>query len=127
MPEEKFEAHLQKTIAVAVAAVEGVAGVIAAAKAERHKAQAERREAREKELATRLTALPKAKFGVILADPEWPFDVWSDKGLTNTSAANHYPTSDIETIKQRNVASISADDCVLFLWATVPISHRPSK
>jgi N6-adenosine-specific RNA methylase IME4 len=35
--------------------------------------------------------------------------------------SNHYPTSDIEVIKRRDVPSIAADDCVLFLWATVPM------
>jgi len=35
--------------------------------------------------------------------------------------ANHYPTSDVEVIKARDVPSIAADDCVLFLWATVPM------
>lgn len=37
------------------------------------------------------------------------------------SADNHYPTSSVEEIMARDVASISADDCVLFLWATAPM------
>jgi len=59
---------------------------------------------------------------VILADPEWQFEVWSkEAGQAMTSAENHYPTSTLEEIKARDVPSISADSCVLFLWATVPM------
>jgi N6-adenosine-specific RNA methylase IME4 len=39
----------------------------------------------------------------------------------DSAADNHYPTSELETIKARDVASIAADDCVLFLWATAPM------
>jgi len=37
------------------------------------------------------------------------------------AADNHYPTSCTEVIAGRPVASIAAKDCVLFLWATVPM------
>jgi hypothetical protein len=37
------------------------------------------------------------------------------------AAENHYPTSALEEIKALAVASIAAPDCVLFLWATVPM------
>lgn len=87
----------------------------------RHKIAIDKRQAREAELGARIVAMPTAKFGVILADPEWRFETFSEKGKTDTSAENHYPTSDLETIKQRDVPSISADHCVLFLWATVPM------
>jgi N6-adenosine-specific RNA methylase IME4 len=79
------------------------------------------RKRREEQLAKELKALPVKKYGVILADPEWKFETWSPDGLTNTSADNHYPTSPLDKIKQRDLASISADDAVLFLWATVPM------
>ena len=79
------------------------------------------RKRREEQLAKELKALPVKKYGVILADPEWKFETWSPDGLINTSADNHYPTSPLDKIKQRDVASISADDAVLFLWATVPM------
>ena len=66
-------------------------------------------------------ALPGKKYGVVYADPEWKFEVWSEKGKTSASAENHYPCSELEDIKQRDVASIAADDCVLWLWATAPM------
>ena len=79
------------------------------------------RDEREADLGARQCALPEAKFGVILADPEWRFEPWSrDSGL-DRAADNHYPTSAVEEIAARDVASIAADDCVLFLWATAPM------
>jgi N6-adenosine-specific RNA methylase IME4 len=71
---------------------------------------------KERMLGVKQQALPKKKYGVIVADPEWDFKVWSEKGK-----ANHYPVSDIDKIKARAVPGIAADDCVLFLWATVPM------
>jgi N6-adenosine-specific RNA methylase IME4 len=79
-----------------------------------------RRAEREAELAGKIQALPQAKFAVIYADPEWRFEVWSEKGQ-DRAAANHYPTSPIEVIVARDVPSIAADDCALFLWATAPM------
>lgn len=82
--------------------------------------KAEKRAAKEAELAAKQTALPNKKFGVIYADPEWKFETYSENGM-DRAADNHYPTSTTETIMSRDVASIAADDCVLFLWATVPM------
>jgi N6-adenosine-specific RNA methylase IME4 len=81
----------------------------------------ESRQRREAELGAKLRALPDKRYGVIYADPEWRFETYSDEGRLNTSAENHYPTSPLEVIKARDVPSIAADDCCLFLWATVPM------
>jgi hypothetical protein len=59
--------------------------------------------------------LPDAKYGVIVADPEWHDEVYSEKTGICKHPSLHYPTSDVETIKARQVASIAADDCVLLL------------
>ena len=83
--------------------------------------RAQQRARREQELASKLTALPDKKYGVIVADPEWKFETYSPKGLTEKSAATHYVTSELVDIKTRDVASIAADDCVLFLWGTNPM------
>lgn len=83
--------------------------------------KAERRAAREHELAARIAALPKKKYGVVYADPEWRFEPRSRETGMDRSADNHYPTSSTDEICARDVASIAADDCVLFLWATVPM------
>lgn len=86
----------------------------------RGETKAERRTVREAELATRVKALPDRRYGVVLADPEWRFEVRSRVTGLDRSADNHYPTSSLEEIARRPVASIAAPDCALFLWATMP-------
>jgi N6-adenosine-specific RNA methylase IME4 len=80
-----------------------------------------RRAKRERDLAEKQTALPTKKYGVIVADPEWRFEPWSRETGMDRAADNHYPTSCLDVIKARDVASIAAPDCVLFLWATAPM------
>lgn len=80
----------------------------------------ERRANHERVLGAMQMSLPNKRYGVILADPEWRFEVWGENGL-DRAPDNHYPTSPIEAIKARPVQDIAARDCVLFLWATVPI------
>jgi len=59
------------------------------------------------------------KFGVIMADPNWEFKTYSAKGQKK-SAQRHYACRDAGWIASLDVASIAADDCALFLWATWP-------
>jgi len=59
--------------------------------------------------------LPSGKYEVILADPPWEYDFCKDN---SDSINNHYPTMTVEEIKNLEVPS--ADDAVLFLWATAP-------
>lgn len=81
----------------------------------------ERRAARERILGGIQHALPAKRYGVILADPEWRFEPWSRQTGMDRAADNHYPTSCTEVIAARDVPSIAAPDCVLFLWATAPM------
>jgi N6-adenosine-specific RNA methylase IME4 len=83
--------------------------------------KAERRAEREIELAAKVVALPTKRYGVIVADPEWRFEPYSWETGMDRAADNHYPTSVTEDIAKRDVPSIAADDCVLFLWATAPM------
>ena len=83
--------------------------------------KAARRSQRERELGAKQTKLPERKYGVIVADPEWRFEPRSRETGIDRSADNHYPTSPTEAIIARDVASIAADDCALFLWATAPM------
>jgi N6-adenosine-specific RNA methylase IME4 len=83
--------------------------------------KAEKRAQRELDLASKQVALPSKRYGVILSDPEWRFEPYSRESGMDRAADNHYPTSSTEIIAERDVASIAADDCVLFLWATVPM------
>jgi N6-adenosine-specific RNA methylase IME4 len=88
----------------------------------KHVAQKLRRESHELELATATEAasrtLGEKLYGVIYADPPWRFQVYAESGM-DLLADNHYPTMPTEAIKQIEVPA--ADNCALFLWATVPL------
>lgn len=108
--DEPTRAALKKAIAPTVKAI----------RAEAQAEKKERRAERETTLAGKIRALPSEKFGVIVADPEWLWESYSEETGMDRAAANHYPTSSTEIIAQRDVPSIAATDCVLFLWATAP-------
>lgn len=57
-------------------------------------------------------------YGVIYADPPWKFETHSENGM-DRSADNHYPTMSMFDMLSLSVPA--ADDCVLFMWATVPM------
>jgi len=77
----------------------------------------------------RLNYLPRNHFKAILADPPWLWKSWGKwrgqrKGMApvgGRDVANHYDLSETEDICQLPVAELSAEDCVLFLWATWPM------
>jgi N6-adenosine-specific RNA methylase IME4 len=121
MSEDEFNAQKQRKIDIAIAIAEKNKDLISAARMERHKSKQQKRKQREQALANKQLSLPAKKYGVIYADPEWQFEFWSELGRTNSSADNHYPTSELEVIKNRDVGSIAAPDSALFLWATVPM------
>lgn len=79
-----------------------------------------RRKIREMQLGAKQRAFPAKKYGVVLADPEWPFATWSDAGK-DRAAENHYPTSLLPVIAARPVGELAAPDCALFLWITRPL------
>lgn len=78
--------------------------------------------------------LPNEKYDVIYADPPWDYGgkMQYDKSCIKTinvnfkkdifiSAANFkYPTLKLSELKKLKVQSISADDCILFMWTTGP-------
>lgn len=114
--ERAFDAMIERTRASILA---GKATVIdQAANTEEKKT---RRQNRERVLGECQSALPNKQYGVILADPEWRFEVYSRDTGMDRSADNHYPTSATDAICARPVGDIAANDCVLFLWATVPM------
>lgn len=82
-------------------------------------ARAEKESALAEKIATLSTTSGSKLYGVIYADPEWQFDVYSRETGLDRSADNHYPTSALDIIKARKIPA--ADDCVCFLWATVPM------
>jgi hypothetical protein len=65
------------------------------------------------------------RFGVIYADPPWPFETWGGaSGKVHTAVDNHYNTSTLDEIAKLPVARLAADNCVLLPWCTWP--HSPS-
>ena len=60
------------------------------------------------------------KFSVIYADPPWSFRPWSNKG-NGKAASNHYRVMNLAQIKAMKVESLADDDCVLLMWATMPM------
>lgn len=57
------------------------------------------------------------KFDIILADPPWDFETWSDKGRDRSP---DYPLMDLDDIMKLPVKSIASNNSVLFLWCTNP-------
>ena len=58
------------------------------------------------------------KYNIIHADPPWSY---KDKALSgNRGACCKYPVMSIEDICNLPVKDIAGDDCVLFLWVTMP-------
>lgn len=60
------------------------------------------------------------KYKIIYADPPWQYRVYSKKGL-GRSAERHYSTMPLKDICSLPVSDLSDDDCVLFMWTTVPL------
>lgn len=61
---------------------------------------------------------PNKKYTVIYADPPWSY---KDKASAGKRGAGFkYPTQSLEWIKSLPVRDIADDDCVLFLWITMP-------
>jgi N6-adenosine-specific RNA methylase IME4 len=82
----------------------------------------ERRAEREAQLADRTRKASEKigtkLYGVIMADPPWAFRTFAETGM-DRSADNHYPTMELDAIEALPIPA--ADDCVLFMWATVPM------
>lgn len=98
-----------------------VAAVVRELRAKKQAEKKARRSAREAELGQRQAALPKKKFGLIYADPEWRHEPWSRETGMDRAADNHYPTSDLDTLMARDVASLAAPDSIFLLWVPVPM------
>lgn len=58
---------------------------------------------------------PAKKYNIIYADPPWSYDDKLDR-----RRRLKYNTEGIQWIADLPVSEIAADDCVLFLWVTMP-------
>ena len=68
-----------------------------------------------------MRALPGGLKQIIVSDCEWRFLSRDPATGMGRSAENHYPTSELLSLMQRDVASIAAPDSLLFMWATAPM------
>jgi N6-adenosine-specific RNA methylase IME4 len=60
-------------------------------------------------------ALGIMKYGVIVADPPWKFERWSDTNQKK-GAADQYGLMELDEIKALPVGHLAGGDCVLLLW-----------
>lgn len=78
--------------------------------------------------------LPDKKYQIIYADPPWDYggkmqydkttikdeNLGFEKKIFLSSATFQYPTLKLNQLKELDVPSITADDCILFMWTTGP-------
>lgn len=79
-------------------------------------------------------SLPDEKYDIIYADPPWDYggkmqydkscvkseNIGFKRKIFISAASFKYPTLKLNELKQLNVPSIAADDCLLFMWTTGP-------
>ena len=63
---------------------------------------------------------PCGGYGLIMADPPWRYDLYSEKG-ERKAPQSHYVCASTEDICALPVELIAAPDCLLWLWATNPM------
>lgn len=64
----------------------------------------------------KMIPFPDRKYNIIYADPPWSYN---DKSCIGS--VQDYDTLSLEDIKNLPVQDITADDTILFLWATYPL------
>jgi N6-adenosine-specific RNA methylase IME4 len=65
-----------------------------------------------------MIAFPNKKYKIIYADPPWSY---KDKALAgNRGACCKYPVMSINDICELPIHRIADDDCILFMWVTMP-------
>ena len=58
------------------------------------------------------------RYSIMLIDPAWSY---KDKALAgNRGSCCKYPVMNIDDIKKLPINSIAEDDCIMFLWVTMP-------
>lgn len=66
--------------------------------------------------------LTPLSYDLIMCDPPWRFETWSEKGREQKSPDVHYDTLTPRQIQSMfPVDQLAAKDCILWLWATHPM------
>lgn len=60
-------------------------------------------------------------FDLIMADPPWKMQEWSDNGDKSKSTQSKYRLMTLAEIKAMPVLDLAAPNCLLWLWATNPM------
>lgn len=81
-------------------------------------ARAEKEQALAAKTILQSTEIGQKRYGVIYIDPPWRYETFSENGM-DRSADNHYPTMSMFDMLTMDIPA--ADDCVMFMWATVPM------
>ena len=71
--------------------------------------------------------LPNKKYSIIYADPPWSYGNTQFNPATTkpTSSADiHYPTMNLEQIKEIDIPAICENDCLLYMWSSSPHLHQ---
>lgn len=81
------------------------------------------RQMKRDQVSTKVTELPKDKFGVIYADPPWSYNDKQGGTISESygAAEKHYPSMSLTELKALDIPALAHDDCVLWLWATCPL------
>lgn len=66
--------------------------------------------------------LTPMKYGAILIDPPWSYEMRSEKGYEKSPEA-HYATMAEAELRDLPVGQLAGPDCALFMWSTWP--HLP--
>jgi len=81
------------------------------------------RQVKREKLNKNIKELPKDKFTVIYADPPWAYNDKQGGSISEKygSAEKHYPSMTLSELEALQISEITADNCVLWLWATSPL------
>lgn len=67
---------------------------------------------------------PNKKYDIIYADPPWDYkgqlQHTGSGGKDSGGAIRHYPTVPVSEMKTWDIASISKENCLLFMWSSSP-------
>ena len=65
----------------------------------------------------RIEDVPLLRYNLIMADPPWRFQSWSENGNARSPQA-HYSCMALDEIKSLPISTLAGRDCWLWLWAT---------
>lgn len=64
---------------------------------------------------SQISDVPLFKYGLIMADPPWHHDRWSDRG-SDRAPSEHYDTMALEEVKGLRVGDLCGPDSLIMLW-----------